>query len=310
MALNQVIVGIDVSKSQLDCFVRPTGDVLRIENGLRGRRELIGHFSPQETLFALEAGGGYEEGVLSALCQAGFAVRRLNPQQVRQFARAGGQRAKTDRLDAEVIAAYAATFDGPTANSDMERYRLAELVSYRRQLVDEEVSLANQMEHLGDPELLRFTKRRRTALKALILRIEMKIREFITSSPDLTATDKILRSIPGIGPVLTMTLPADMTELGKLSRRQIAALAGVAPFADDSGKRQGHRSIGAGRCQVRRVLCMAATIAVRCNPPLKAFHLRLRDAGKKFKVAIVAVMRKLLVIANALVRDQKLFAAT
>ena len=107
-----------------------------------------------------------------------------------------------------------------------------------------------------------------------------------------------------------MTLLADMAELGKLSRRQIAALAGVAPFADDSGKRQGHRSIGAGRCQVRRVLYMAATIAVRCNPPLKAFYQRLRDTGKKFKVAIVAVMRKLVVLANALVRDQKLFATT
>ena len=227
---------------------------------------------------------------------------------MRKFAHAGGQWAKNDRLDAKVIAAYAATFESPTAIIDTERDKLAQLVVYRRQLVDQDVQITRQAEQLTDPELIRISKRRVASLRAQIVRIDLRIRQAIDETPSLARIDAILRSIPGVGPVLSATLLANLPELGRLSRRQIAALVGVAPYDNDSGKRRGQRGIFAGRANIRRVLYMSAITAIRCNLAVRVFHERLRAAGKKPKVAIVAAMRKIIVIANALLRDNRNFA--
>jgi transposase len=302
------IVAIDVSKERLDVFAAKSEEEFFVENSLKGCGKLAKRFAGQPVVFALEASGGYERLAIKTLSEAGFAVRRLDPYRVRKFAHAGGQWAKNDRLDAKVIAAYAATFESPTAIIDTERDKLAQLVVYRRQLVDQDVQITRQAEQLTDPELIRISKRRVASLRAQIVRIDLRIRQAIDETPSLARIDAILRSIPGVGPVLSATLLANLPELGRLSRRQIAALVGVAPYDNDSGKRRGQRGIFAGRANIRRVLYMSAITAIRCNLAVRVFHERLRAAGKKPKVAIVAAMRKIIVIANALLRDNRNFA--
>lgn len=304
------ILAIDVSKDRLDGFAADCAEAFSLANTPSGHAALTKRAKAGRYIVVVEASGGYERALIAACLQAGLALRLLDPRRVRHFARASGQWAKNDRLDARVIAAYAAAIAGPLHTPDPEAERLAELVTYRRQLLDIETTLANQAEHLTDPELKRDAKRRLNTLKLRLIRLDQRIEAAIAASPKLTRKSEILRSIPGVGPVLSATLLASLPELGQLGRRQIAALVGVAPMDNSSGKRHGPRSIYGGRPAIRATLYMAALTAGRFNDTLAAFRDRLRKAGKKPKVAIVAVMRKLLVLANALMRDNRTFAKT
>lgn len=309
MTQGDSIIALDVSKSRLDGLEAATGEVFQVENSDAGYTALLSRCRGRAVQIALEASGGYERPVIKALCAAGLAVRLVDPRKVRLFAKASGRWAKNDRLDAEMIAAFAQAIPGTVCKIDPAREVLAELATYRRQLLDEQTMVTNQGGSLRDGELRRLNKRRLASLAAQILRLDKRILSHIACSPALAPTDRILRSIPSIGPVLSTALLAYLPELGALTRRQIAALVGVAPMDNDSGKRHGERSIYGGRPAIRTVLYMAAVVASRCNPALAEFYKRLRAAGKKPKVALVAVMRKLIVLANALIRDQRAYTA-
>jgi transposase len=212
-------------------------------------------------------------------------------------------------MDARVIAAFAAAIPGRPVTPDPVRERLAELVQYRRQILSAQTTLANQAEHLTDPQLKRDVAQRIQALKLRLVHIDKRIATLIQDSETLRHKAAILVSIPGIGPVMAATLLAEMPELGTLGRREIAALAGVAPMDNSSRRRNGPRAIYGGRPALRATLYMAAIVAGRFNKGLAAFRNRLREQGKKPKVAIVAVMRKLIVLANALLRENRPYAA-
>jgi len=303
------ILAVDISKDRLDCFAADGAEAFAIANTPDGHAELVQRARMGRCVVVLEASGGYERALIAACLSQGIALRLLDPRRVRHFARAQGQWAKNDRLDARVIAACAAAIPGALHQPDPEAARLAELVTYRRQLIDIETMLANQAEHLSDAELRRDATFQLNVLKLRLWRLDARIEAAIAASPALTRKAAILRSIPGVGPVLCASLLAGLPELGRLSRREIAALVGVAPMDNSSGRRQGPRSIYGGRPAIRATLYMAALAAGRFNAPLAAFRDRLRQAGKKPKVAIVAVMRKLLVLANALLRDNRSYTA-
>ena len=245
----------------------------------------------------LEPSGGYERGVIRALLTASLSVRRINPNRLRQFARARGALAKNDRLDARLIAAYVATMPTHVVRHDPAAARIAEIVTVRRQLCDEHVAIENQAAQLEDAML------RRLRLETDIRLLDKRLTQMIAAEADLARRYARLTSMPGVGPVLAFTLIALLPELGRMSRKQIAALVGLAPYDFDSGKLRGHRSIYGGRMPVRNVLYMAALSACRYNPALKTFHNRLAAAGKKPKVILVAVMRKMITTLNAMLRD-------
>jgi transposase len=302
------ILAIDVSKDRLDTFAADRAKALEFVNTAAGHAALLKHAGAGRYLIALEASGGYERALITACINAGIALRLLDPRRVRHFARTQGQWAKNDRLDARVIAAYATAIPGALHQPDPEAAHLVELVTYRRQLIDVETTLDNQAEHLSDAKLRRDARLRLNTLNLRIARLDARIEAAIAASPSLNRKAAILRSIPGVDAVLCASLLAGLPELGQLSRREIAALVGVAPMDNSSGRRQGPRSIYGGRPAIRATLYMAALVAGRFNAPLAAFRDRLRQAGKKPKVAIVAVMRKLLVLANALLRDNRTYA--
>lgn len=302
------ILAIDVSKDRLDCFAADSAEAFEAPNTPGGYAKLVRRAATERRVIVLEASGGYERALIAACLAAGVAVRLLDPRRVRHFARAQGKWAKNDRLDARVIAAYATAIPGALHQPDPDAARLAELVTYRRQLIDIETTLANQAEHLSDAELRRDARLRLNALKLRLVRLDARIETAIAASPGLARKAAILRSIPGVGPALCATLLAGLPELGRLSRREIAALVGVAPMDNSSGRHHGPRSIYGGRPAIRATLYMAALVAGRFNAPLAAFRDRLRGAAKKPKLAIVAVMRKLLVLANALLRDDRAYA--
>ena len=232
----------------------------------------------------LEPSGGYERGVLRALLAAGLSVRRINPNRLRQFARARGALAKNDRLDARLIAEYVATMPTHVVRHDPAAARIAEIVTMRRQLCDEHVAIENQAAQFEDAMLRRLAKRRLARIETDIRLLEKRLTETIAAEADLARRYARLTSMPGVGPVLAFTLIALLPELGRMSRKQIAALVGLAPYHFDSGKLRGHRSIYGGRMPVRNVLYMAALSACRYNPALRTFHKRLAAAGKKPKV--------------------------
>jgi transposase len=308
MAHIDSIIALDVSKDRLDCLDADTGEAFQTDNSRAGRAHLAERYHGRVVQFVVEASGGYERPVVHDLCTSGFSVRVVDPRKVRLFARASGRWAKNDRLDAQMIAAYARAIPGTEQGLDPAQERLAELATYRRQLLAEQTMVANQAETLCDPELRRLTTRRLASLKAQIVRLDTRIAEHIGAFPSLRDKADLLLSIPGVGPVLCTALLAYLPELGQLSRHQVAALVGVAPMDNDSGRRKGARSIYGGRPALRSVLYMAALAASRFNKPLADFYSRLRKAGKKPKVALVAVMRKLAVLANALIRDQRAYA--
>lgn len=303
-------VGIDVSKARVDVHVRPDGTAFWSATDTEGLAELVRRLTPlRPTLVVLEASGGYEGVIAATLAEAGLPVAIVNPRQVRKFAGAIGRLAKTDAIDAAVIAHFAQAVR-PTARPlpDDLSVRLAELMARRRQLVvminAEKQRLAKARDRIAQRSFKALLK----SLEAERARIDRAIDKLIEASPLWCAQQDLLTSVPGIGAVVARTLIAELPELGRVDRHQIAALAGVAPINRDSGRYRGKRKIQGGRVEVRAPLYMACLVAIRHNPTLKAFYRRLRDAGKPARLALVAAMRKLLTILNAMLRDGKPWA--
>jgi transposase len=300
-------VGIDVSKAHLDVHVLPSGESFRVGHDDVGFVTLIARVRPlTPTVVVLEATGGYEGTVAAALVGAGLPVAVINPRQIRDFARATGQLAKTDALDARVIALFAEAVR-PIARPlpDDQARALGDLVARRRQLVDMLTAEQNRHRLLRDRGLQRDLEAHITWLGAALGRLEADLTTLIRSTPIWREADELLRSVPGVGPVTSCALIADLPELGHLDRRRIAALAGLAPVARDSGTFRGRRMIVGGRAHVRRSLYMATVAAIKYNPVIRAFFHRLVAAGRPGKVAVIAAMRKLLTILNAMLRDRR-----
>jgi transposase len=283
-----------------------TGESFRVDNDSAGWALLLQRLRGRRVrAVGLEPSGGYERGAKQALRKAGLPVRNVNPHKLRHFARALGRLAKNDRLDAVVIARYTADMPTREMRVDPLREQLAELVSARRQLTEDKVSLSNQLDQLRDAMVRRLFARRLRSIEANILLIDKRLAELVASDVQLAEKDRLIQSFKGAGPVLSHTLLALAPELGQASRREIAALAGLAPYDHDTGVFRGRRSIWGGRSEVRGMLYMVALTACRCNPVLKAFHQRLCDAGKKPKVALIAVARKILTILSAMLRSNQ-----
>jgi transposase len=298
--------GIDVSKEALDVALWPAGDSGRVAYDQSGIDALIERLSELGVaLVVMEATGGLETTLLAALGAAGLPALRVNPRQVRDFARASGRLAKTDRIDAEVLARFAAAVQPELRPlPDPAQEALAALVARRRQLLD--MLVAEQHRLLG-PRALPASVREQLEthiawLRAQVGALDEQIQDAVRASALWRERDDLLRSVPGVGPVLSATLLAELPELGVLGRKQLAALVGVAPFNRDSGTLRGRRTIWGGRATVRKTLYMATIAAVRWNPPLRAVYQRLVAAGKPRKLALVACMRKLLILLNVIVR--------
>jgi transposase len=304
--MDAIIVGIDVSKDRLDVAVRPSGEVFVVGRDAPGLEELIARLAPLEpAAIALEATGGFETVVTAALGAAGLKVAVVNPAQVRAFARALGQRAKTDPIDAAVIAHFAeATRLKVRPLPDAATRLLAELMARRRQIVAMMVAEQQRKKRLTDRRSQKSIVRLLAALQRELASLELDIDEAVRGSPAWREKEDLLASVPGIGPIIARTLLAELPELGTLDRRQIAALAGLAPWTRQSGQWKGKSFIGGGRTAVRSALFLGAMAASRSNPALKAFRDRLVQAGKPKLVAIVATARKLLTILNAILRDR------
>jgi transposase len=298
------VMGIDVSKAALDVAVLPSGEVLQFANDANGIDDLTKTLkSAAVDLVVMEATGGYETAVATALVGAGLRVAVVNPRQIRDFAKASGRLAKNDRIDAQVIAAFGQAIEPEIVRlPDEEARKLEELLVRRRQLVAMRVQ---EMNRLG---LMQGAMRKRIKshidwLEKEIAKLDVDITAGLRSSPAWRAKDELLRSFKGVGPVTSSTLVVELPELGQLDRRAIAALVGLAPFNRDSGVMRGRRSIYGGRSHLRTLLYMAATTAIRSNPVIRAFYERLKARGKPHKVAMVACMRKMLTILNAMVRQ-------
>jgi len=301
-----MFTGIDVSKTELVVTCRPTLTRWTEPNSATGIEALtrqLAEVAPE--VIVLEATGGYERDVTAALVAAGLRAVVVNPRQVRAFAKATGQLAKTDRIDADVLALFAERVQPAWRPLEDEATTdLAAVVLRRRQLSEMLTAEKNRLGLARRP--VRPSLKKHIAYLERELRItESELREWIEASPIWRVNDDLLQSAPAVGPVTSQTLLAELPELGRLSHKQISALVGVAPMADDSGASRGKRAIVGGRAHVRQVLYMAALVATRCNPLIRQFYQRLLAAGKPKKVALVACMRKLLTILNAMVRDQK-----
>jgi transposase len=303
-------VGIDVSKARLDVGVWPGAESFSTGNDERGIAQLVERvlrLAPQAVV--LEASGGLESVAAGELLAAELKVAVVNPRQVREFARSLGRLAKTDRLDALVLAQFAQSADSngrlaPMRMLDPAQAELKALVARRRQLMQMLVAETNRRERA--PKIIRKSVVQSIkGLKRAIAVVEKQVAEVIANSPVQQAKAQLLRAVPGVGPELTAGLLADLPELGELGRRAIASLVGVAPHAHESGSFRGRRMIWGGRAHVRTKLYMAALSAVRFNPLLRAHYVALLARGKARKLALVACMRKLLLILNAMLRDQQ-----
>jgi transposase len=301
-----IAVGIDVSKDRLDVAVRPSGEAFSVERNGSGLDRLVGRLrelSPQ--LVALEATGGFETVAAAALGGAGLPVVIVNPAQIRAFAKAIGQRAKTDPIDAAVIAHFAEATKPPVRPLPDEACRLlADLVARRRQIVEMIGAERQRDKRITLSRLKRSIARLVKALEKELASVDADIDDAVRGSPAWREKEDLLASVPGVGPIIARTLIADLPELGQLNRKEIAALAGLAPFTRQSGQWRGRSFIGGGRKTVRTALFMGALVAKQHNPILKAFFDRLVAAGKPKMVALIAVARKLLTILNAILRDK------
>jgi len=304
--MDAIFVGVDVSKNRLDVHVRPTGEVFNVARNGAGVDELIARLKAlAPALIVLEATGGFETVVAAGLAGASLPVAVVNPAQVRHFANALGKRAKTDPIDAAVIARFAeATRPTPRPLADEMTQTFADLVARRRQIVDMIAAESQRERTTTNKRMLKSIARVKKALAKELEDINAQLDEHVRSSPAWVEKEDLLKGVPGVGDITARTLLAEMPELGTLDRRAIAALAGLAPWTRQSGQWRGKSMIGGGRASVRMALYMAALSASRHNPPLAAFHAKLRAAGKTRKVAIVAVARKLLTTLNAMIRDK------
>lgn len=300
-------VGIDVSKTARDVHLRPDGTARRFDNTPEGISALLGWVAPlAPTLVVLEATGGYENAAVAALSLRGLPVCLVNPERVREFARALGRLAKTDTLDAGVLAAFADQVRPPVRPlGDADTHKLRALVTRRGQLVGMRTMESNRLGGVTDRAIRRSIEAILRALDRELDRANRDLDAAIRSSPVWPAKDELLQSIPGIGPVVSRTLLAELPELGTLSREQVASLAGVAPMNRDSGSWRGRRMVAGGRAVVRGMLYLGSHAARQGNAFLRAFAERLAAAGKAPKVIRIALARKLLIIANAVLRDNR-----
>lgn len=302
--------GIDVSKGRLDTALRPTGEHFGLPNDRAGIDALVGRLVAQARhpkLVVLEATGGFERAVAAALAAAGIPVAVVNPRQARDFARATGKLAKTDRIDAEVLARFAEAVRPPAkALPDDEAREFAAILARRRQIVE---MITAEKNRLGAAPSASVRKRIRAHVRWLekeLSRTDSDLDETIRNSPTWRENEELLRGVPGVGPVLARTLLAELPEIGggELTPKQLAALVGVAPLNRDSGTLRGRRMVWGGRERVREALYMGALVATRFNPTIKGFYERLLARGKPKMVALVACMRKLLTILNAILKHR------
>jgi transposase len=302
-----VFAGIDVSQHKLDVAIWPSGETFAVDRNAKGLKDLCLRLSAlNPVIIALEATGGFETIVAAALAAANLPLAVVNPAQIRAFAQALGKRAKTDPIDAAVIARFAhATKPAIRPLADAETQMLADLVGRRRQIVE---MIVAEKQRLGRAPAKRLRKSIERLLKALereLSSLDDDIDAAVKASSVWRANEELLTSVPGIGPTISRTLIAELPELGTITRKEIASLVGLCPFTRQSGQWRGKSFIAGGRKTVRSALFMAAMVAARFNPILKTFHGRLIAAGKPKKAALIAVARKLLTILNAIVRDRK-----
>ena len=304
--MEQSFIGVDVSKDRLDVAFAPSGEAAVFSRDGAGLEKLAARLkSAAPHLIAVEATGGFETVVVAALGAAGLPVVVVNPAQVRSFARALGTRAKTDPIDATVIARFAeATKPAIRAILDDETRRLGDLVARRRQIIQMIVA-EKQREKRAARAMRRSIARLLKALEKELAEVDKDIDDAVRGSPAWREKEDLLASVPGVGDITARTLLAELPELGALTRREIASLAGLAPYTQQSGQWKGKSFIAGGRAAVRSALYMAAVSAARCNRTLKPFYQRLLDAGKPKKLALIAVARKLITILNAILRDKK-----
>ena len=305
--MEQIFVGIDVAKDRLDVHVRPSGEAFAVARDGEGLAALVDRLRGVcPRLIVSEATGGFEQVVAGALGAVGLPIVVVNPRQIRDFARALGRLAKTDRIDAETIAIFAERVQPELRPlPDAQARLLGELVARRRQVIEMIVAEGNRARLLESRRLKKRIERHRSALQDELSKIDSEIDETIRGTPIWRENENLLKTVPGVGNGLARTLLAELPELGKLGRKQIAALVGVAPFNRDSGTLRGKRTVWGGRAPIRASLYMAALVASRFNPVIARFYRRLLAAGKPKKLALTACMRKLLIILNAIIRDQQ-----
>jgi transposase len=308
-----VFVGIDVSQATLDVCVLPASRAFRVDNTPTGHAAVLDALrglaaDPAEFRVVLESTGGLELPVALALEGAGFPVIPIKPERARHFAKAHGQLAKTDAIDARMLARFAQAIDLPVHPLPTEEVRrLRDLLDRRAQLVAMRTMETNRVSSTGDQKALASLKKHIAWLDREIGRIESDIDRRVAANPQWQEIDRILQSIPGVGPQTSHILLGQLPELGRVDRKVIGPLVGLAPMANDTGGTEGPRHIVGGRQQVRNILYMAALVASRCNPVAKALYVRLIRRGKSAKVALIAVAHKLLTIANAMVRNKTLW---
>jgi transposase len=308
MKILEVCIGIDVSKDRLDVVVWGEAKCLAVGNNKRGITKLVKEMlvlSPE--LLVVEATGGYEEAVVLALFEAGLPVALVSPQRVRQYARAKGLLAKTDRLDAQILADYGKHMEPRLFVGKGEERRHLSILMGRRKQLNEMLQAEKNRLRTRDLSLQESLQRMICYLKKEMKVVDQEIEQFLQDHQEFEEQEKLLRSAKSIGRVTAATLLADLPELGQLDRKEIAALVGVAPMNRDSGKKRGYRRTQGGRPEVRSALYMSTLTGVRYNPVLKAQYDQLVKRGKEKKVAITACMRKMLTILNAMVRDQQPF---
>ena len=309
MNTSQLIVGVDVSKSFLDiAWGSKDPEPVRFNNDAQGMQRVLKHIRRKKPhLIVLEATGGLEKPFMALLQSEGYSVARIQPTRIRQFARSSGTLAKNDHIDARIIAAYGEAFDlRPTPKPSPQQERLAALVRRRAELVEMRVAESNRLS-TAHPSVHDTISQHIEVLKEQIEKVEQEIEALVAANEDIGEQVTIMESMPGVGRVTAVSLAALVPELGKLSGKQISALVGLAPYSRDSGRKRGRRHIYGGRADARRVLYMAALSAIRFNAVLKEFYQRLKAKGKPFKVIIVAVMRKMLVILNAMLAHKQVW---
>jgi transposase len=301
-------IGIDVSKESLDVFISADQQYLQFKNNGAGIKKLLKKMqSFAEPLIVMESTGGYEKPLAQALAKAHHAVAVVNPRQIRDFAKSLGKLAKTDRIDAYVIALFAEKIE-PKANviCNESQEKLAAYNARRRQLI-EMIGMEKNRLDKASPEMKKSIKHIIKILERELEKMKVSIESSIQDDPDYVHRHKLLQSIKGVGAVVSAALIADLPELGRLNARQISALAGLAPMNHDSGQLRGRRAIRGGRASVRCILYMSALVAIRHNAIIKSFYQRLIASGKKKKTAITACMHKLLIIMNAMIKNNQAF---
>jgi transposase len=295
-------IGIDVAKQQLDVAIGSTGDMWTVTNDEAGIETLLADLRGRNCVVVLEATGGFEVTAVSALAAAGLAVVVANPRQVRNFARATGQLAKTDRLDARVLARFGERIQPEVRPLPDDQARLLDALLTRRRQISGMIVAERNRQGFAPVPLKKSIEKHIRWLQRELVGVDDGLNKAIQASPVWRAKEALYRGVPGIGPVISRTLIADLPELGRLSHREIATLVGLAPLARDSGTMKGKRMVCGGRAPVRSALYMAAVVGARHNPVIRNFYLRLRERGKPPKVALIACAHKLLTILNSMAR--------